>query len=189
MRFKLKLLKNNKGFSLAEALVATLILLMASSIVAAGIPSATRAYQKATLKANAEVALSTTISALRDELGTARSIEPADNDTDSIIYHSSKTGNISKISKNGNKIWLDEYLTYSASIRESDENKDAVSRPLVSKAMTEYQKVYVTYNKIHYNSTKRVVTFTDISVYPTEEAGNPLAKLDVLKIKVIGNSH
>ena len=55
------------GFTLAETLLAVLILLMVSSIVAAGIPSARRAYEKVVLASNAEVLLSTTITTLRHE--------------------------------------------------------------------------------------------------------------------------
>lgn len=62
--------KMNKkaGFTLAEALVVILILLMVTMIVAAGLPAAQRAYDKVVSSANAQVLLSTTVTRLREEL-------------------------------------------------------------------------------------------------------------------------
>ena len=57
-----KKLHSSKAFTLAETLLAVLILLMVSTIVATGIPVARNAYEKVVLASNAEVLLSTTIS-------------------------------------------------------------------------------------------------------------------------------
>ncbi len=73
-----KKLSDNIGFSLAETLVAVLILLMVSAVVAEGIPAAANAYRKAVDAANAHVLLSTTVNALRGELSTARDLKPED---------------------------------------------------------------------------------------------------------------
>ena len=59
-------LNQQNGFSLAEMLVAILILLMVSSVVAGGVPAASNAYSKAVDAANAQVLLSTAATALRD---------------------------------------------------------------------------------------------------------------------------
>ena len=77
-------IKKNSGFTLVETLITILILLMVSSIVAAGIPVARNAYNKVVLAANAEVLLSTTASALRNELATAKNISTPDSGTDEI---------------------------------------------------------------------------------------------------------
>ena len=66
--------KNRGGFTLAETLIAVLILLMVSGIVAAGIPAAREALTKAVDASHSQVLLSTTMTALRNELGSARSI-------------------------------------------------------------------------------------------------------------------
>jgi type II secretory pathway pseudopilin PulG len=66
-----KVLKSRAGFSLAETLMAIMILLMASAIVGAAIPAASNVYQKSVDVANAQVVLSTTITMLRDQLSTA----------------------------------------------------------------------------------------------------------------------
>ena len=66
-----KLKKNRKGFSLAETLIAILILLMVSAIIGGAIPAASNAFTKTVDVANAQVVLSTAMTALRDELGMA----------------------------------------------------------------------------------------------------------------------
>ena len=60
MRTILKKLKRGRaGFSFAETLIAILILLLVSSIVAAALPSASNVYVKSVDTANAQVLLST----------------------------------------------------------------------------------------------------------------------------------
>ena len=79
---------DKKGFSLAELLLAIAIMLLATSIVVAGIPAAVSAYRKVVDVANANVLLTTTATCLRDELDMA---------TDA------------KISKSGNTTTVDYY--------------------------------------------------------------------------------
>ncbi len=67
--------RNRAGFSLAETLMAVLILLLASAIVAAGMPMAREAYEKAIDAANAQTLLSTTVTMLRAELCEAADVE------------------------------------------------------------------------------------------------------------------
>ena len=67
-------MENQKGFSLAETLVALVIILLVSGIVAAGMPAAERAYVKVQESADAQVLLSTTLTELRNELATASDI-------------------------------------------------------------------------------------------------------------------
>jgi prepilin-type N-terminal cleavage/methylation domain-containing protein len=83
------MLKNHRGFTLAETLMTILILLMASAIVGAAIPAAANAYQKSVDAANAQVVLSTTITRLRDQLSTAGNTKV--NGT-AITYKSGKSG-------------------------------------------------------------------------------------------------
>ena len=70
-KFRLRL-RQNTGFSLAETLMAVLILSMVTGIVAVGVPAATRAYRNAIDASHAQVLLSTTMTALRDELSTSK---------------------------------------------------------------------------------------------------------------------
>ena len=73
-RIRVKLNKFSSGFSLAETLVALLIVLMVSSILVAGLPAAFQAYSKVVDGANAQVLLSTGATRIRDELGFATDV-------------------------------------------------------------------------------------------------------------------
>lgn len=106
-----KKLKSNKGFTLAETLLAVLILLLVSTIVATGMPAARNAYEKIIVAANAQVLLSTAATSLRDELGTAWDVKIEDDDT-TVTYYSSDTGGKSQILLNSDdrsKIYIQEY--------------------------------------------------------------------------------
>ena len=74
----MKKLKSRIGFSLAETLIAILILLMVSAIVGAAIPTASKVYVDTVDAANAQLLLSTATNALRDKLSTATSPEAKD---------------------------------------------------------------------------------------------------------------
>lgn len=66
--------RRKSGFSLSETLIAILILLMVSAIVAGAIPTASNVYIKTVDAANAQLLLSTTITKLRDEFSTAKRV-------------------------------------------------------------------------------------------------------------------
>ena len=85
--------RDRRGFTLAETLLAVMILLMVSSIVATGIPVAKNVYEKVVLSANSETTLSTAVMALRNELGTARDISKITvNGQQGLLYFRSETG-------------------------------------------------------------------------------------------------
>ena len=67
-------LRSVQGFSLTEMLVTLLILALASTMLATGVPVALRTYHNTVNSANAQVALSTTATALRRELSLATDI-------------------------------------------------------------------------------------------------------------------
>ena len=134
-------MKSAAGFTLAETLLAVVILLLASSIVGAGMPAAVKAYRNAIDAANAQVLLSATVNALRSELTTARDVT-VESDTNIIKYYSAQTGSRSKIyiesEEDGpDKIMLQpyddlddpEYSTLGISM-------SVPARPLVSDSMT-----------------------------------------------------
>lgn len=101
--------RGREGFTLAETLLAVLILLLVSVIVATGMPAATNAYNKVVLGANAKVMLSTAITALHDELGTAWHIEEI---VDGLSYFSASTGAKTTITLNDDgTIWIEEYVS------------------------------------------------------------------------------
>ena len=85
------------GFTLAETLLAVLILLMVSVIVANGVPVAKNAYERVVIASNAEILLSTTMSTLRNELGLADDVKVKDG---VITYYNQTLGVTSKICRN-----------------------------------------------------------------------------------------
>ncbi len=82
-------IKDKKGFTLAEVLVALLIVLIATSIIARGLPVAVMAVQKTVDKSHAQVLLSTSITVLRDELSFTTDISKKDG---KVTYRNGTTG-------------------------------------------------------------------------------------------------
>ena len=101
-----KKLNSRAGFTLAETLLAVLILLLVSTIVATGMPVARTAYEKVVLTSNAETLLATAVSALRNELGTAWKVESI---TGGVSYFNASTGTRSKLYVEGGAIKLLDY--------------------------------------------------------------------------------
>ena len=108
-----KKMKSQAGFTLAETLLAVLILLLVSTIVATGMPVARTAYEKVVLTSNAETLLATAVSALRNELGTAWKVESITDEVESITggvsYFNASTGTRSKLYVEGGAIKLLDY--------------------------------------------------------------------------------
>ena len=180
MKFKSRL-----GFSLGETLLAVLILLMVSTIMVAGIPAARNAYEKVVLTSNAEVLLSTTITTLRNELGTAQDVKKPANKTgekaDSVItYFNPTRGALSKLyvadGSDDNVIMFQRYYGEDGL---SVNNYPAT--PLVSPKTTT-QDLYVTYGSVSYNNG--IVTFSDLKVNRASGAEG-LASRDAFSIRVI----
>lgn len=178
-----KKLKSNRGFTLAETLLAVLILLLVSTIVATGMPAAKSAYEKIVVAANAQVLLSTTATALRDELGTAWDVKLDDSTT--VSYNSSDTGAKSKIYlKDDGKIYIQEYVKNDY-LNIADGTSIGEERLLVSDkaATSDLVVTFTSMTKVD-TDTEKTVVITGLVVNNKE--GNPMAQLDTtLKIPVI----
>lgn len=140
MKKVLKKPNNSAGFTLAETLIAVVILVM---ITATAMPAAVSAYRNAVDAANAQVLLSTTVNALRSELSTAWNVD-VNADGTTITYHSADTGDKSVITVENSTIMLEEYYTRkespdwwgsSGELPENSENLPELKRSLVSDAM------------------------------------------------------
>ena len=171
-------LKSRSGFTLAETLLAILILLLVSSIVAQGIPVARNVYNRVVLGANAQVLLSTTVTALRDELGTAWDVTAGTGtDNKSLTYFSADIGSRSKlwVDTATKTIQIQEYVTTDGLNTETASVGSA--RALVSeKAAT--RELRVTYNEA--TCANGVVTIKGLGVYRDTGEGpleGPLATL------------
>ncbi len=172
-------LNSRRGFSLTELLVAILILSMVSAVVAGGIPVAKDAYEKVTVSANAQVMLSTAISALKNELCTASDVKVGSISASGIFtegtkdaatgvvkgttirYYSPSIQNYSTISLGKttgdeiNNILLTQYADYTT----DTSNK----RRLVTRSAGD-TILYVTYKDISYDESKSIVSFSELKV-------------------------
>ena len=188
-------LNQQKGFSLAEMLVAVLILLMVSAVVAGGVPAASNAYSKAVDAANAQVLLSTAATALRDELGTAKNVSVRGK---TVRYYSADNGNYSELSlgeKDGRSvIMLTSYLGGevknnpdasggSATTITYGAPTDKVQWELVSSAAIT-KKLGLTYGSVSFDGG--IITFTNLQVL--KNSSNVLAELANLEIRVISGA-
>ena len=191
-RLKHKLNKKS-GFTLAETLLAVLILLLVSTIVATGIPVAKNAYEKVILASNADVLLSTTINALRNELGTAQDVETVSTDNSDvktvITYYNKSAQTISKICLKSNLPGTVDTSDPNGTImyqRYADTSLSKVgdAARLVSKAASN-KNLYVTYQSVEYENG--IITFNKLGVYRESDtnAENPLASRETVSIRVI----
>ena len=174
-----KKLRKEAGFTLAETLLAVLILLLVSGIVASGVPVVQNVFEKVVVGANAQVVLSNAVTALRYELGTARDVTV---NTPTVTYVSAHTGAKSMLYIDGSEgIKLFEY------IEEAGRTKEKDSRRLVSAASGgtkgSAKNLYLLYDKVEY--IKGVATFKNLRVC-FNTADRVLASMDSLVIRVIG---
>ena len=174
-----KLLKKSNcraGFTLAETLVAVVILVLIS---AAALPAAMNAYRNAVDAANAQVLLSTTVNALRSELSTAWNVSAEET---TITYQSADTGDKSVISLGEDRIMLQEYSRDETPGWWGGAEKPTASpRPLVSDAMRQETRnngahMSVTYgpDDVSISNDGMYITITGLRV---ERDGKVLAKM------------
>ena len=178
---------NRKGFTLAETLLAVLIQLMVSQIVATGIPVAKNAYEKVVLTSNAEVLLSTAVTALRNELGTAREIDIPDSQT--ITYLNSTRGSMSKIGMETDPADSVQMIMLHRYAAVNGIGTDSGAERLISKEAATAD-LYVTFAAVtsaplSSDPDSTVVTFTDVSV--RRKSGSELTRRDKLSINVLAH--
>lgn len=176
-----KLVESNRGFTLAETLLAVLILLLVSTIVATGIPAARNAYEKVVLASNAEVLLSTSISSLRNELGTAK-ILSTDSNNKYIVYENNVRGVPTRVflapvdllrAGSPNTIWI------KPEVGTLTPNTEPIR--LVSKEASTGD-LYVTYEKVVFSNG--IVTFTNLGV-KRESSNEWLTKRDSFSVRIL----
>lgn len=164
-------LKSRLGFTLAEMLMAVLILLMVSSVVAGGVPVAANAYYKVVDAANAQVLLSTTVTKLRRELAFASACKLKSGSTEIENYTNGEIRKVmTLVSKDKDGIQLDWI-----------EGGSQHSEPLVRIAATT-KGLYATFEKITYKDG--FFTVEDLKVQKDGNE-NPLASVQKLKIRAI----
>lgn len=169
MIFKqIKRLRSNLGFTLAELMIAMLILSMVTAVAAGGIPVAINAYTRVVETANAQVLLSTTMTKLREELGTASEIKSVN---DHEIVYESENGSESRIYRTDSGIMIREYADVV-----SDLSDKRFEHLLVSKSAAN-KNLYVTFGSIVWTESTGIIEIRNVKVL-SSSGGEPLAELD-----------
>ena len=172
-----KRIRGNNGFTLAETLLAVIILLLAAGIVATGVPAARNAYEKVVLASNAEVLLSTTMSTLRNELGMAKDIR-IEADEKTISFYS-------ETRKAPSKIYLKDGSEPVILIRRYALGEEEKEEWLVS-AVASTQGLYVTYENVQRNTDENgdTITFNHLSVN-RKAGGTDLAVREAFSVRIV----
>lgn len=187
--------RNTKaGFSLAETLVAVTILVLIS---ASALPAAMRVYRNAVDASNAQVLLTTTVNALRNELSTATEVEEGkpnqsgQKDPTEIRYRSSDIDHGSRIFVDGNVIMLEKFGRLTESWLEGDTLAATAIRdakPLISPAMRQTTRSNDEYMTVTYTSasvTNGYVKITGLHVARGDQTIVEMPKETELVIRVM----
>lgn len=183
-------LQSRGGFSLAEMLLATLILLLVATIMTTGIPAAKTAYEKVILGSNAQLLLSTTVTALRDELGTAWEVAVNDAGTE-VTYSSANTGTKSVISLKNNTIYRQGFARETTDVKDvifgkklSDGTYGRDDVTLISGAAST-SDLFVTYDSVSNAPDPGIVTFNNLRVCRKSDPNAVCAELSQLDVRVV----
>lgn len=170
-------IENNSGVTLSETLAAVLILLMVSSIVAAGLPVAAKAYHNVVDSSNAQLLLSTTVTNLRDELSDAKLEPSAVTEDGSGVYSVAYTSTLGGASS----IIFKPDAVYINSVNISDDENETERKLVSDKAAA---GLVFSVDSVAYSDG--VVKLTGAKVTKRGQA-NVLASLPELDIRVLGN--
>ena len=168
-------MRRRNGFTLAEVLLAMLILLLVSGIVAGGIPAAINAYKKVVLSANAHALISTTMVELRDKLALAKEVKPSGS-TLEFVSNDGRKYSLSLKDKDG--LYLEDI---------TGDGSDA-SRLLVSDPATT-KELYAKFESVSFADGKtNVIKFTDLCVCnksSTKEDDKGYVSVDDFMVEII----
>jgi len=154
----------HSGFTLAETLIAVLLLLMATAIVAGGMPVAQRAYYDVVDTANAEVLFSTTITALQDELGSTQGFAlTKSGEGDAAIYSLNYYRSASQQHRRAELMNGKEAAKDGSKGITINYPNDAVQRKLVSVAAST-KRLHTEFDSITYDNTKQVFVVSGLKV-------------------------
>jgi prepilin-type N-terminal cleavage/methylation domain-containing protein len=178
-----------QGFTLTEMLVTMLILALASTLMATGIPVAIDTYHRTVNSANAQVALSTTATVLRTELGTATKVVSEKSDGSGKIFYKGSDGLWASIEKDTkySRGLVKQYYKGSLGIdddvselkpRDEDADDDALPpEPLIT------DEAITSGLSVTFDSAKReggYVTFEGLEVKDAQ--GHSLASIDAYNV-------
>ncbi len=168
-------IKDQRGFTLSETMIALLIMVLVFGVVTAGIPPAINALSKIVDSSNAQLLMSTTMTRMRDELGKADDVSFSGN---SISYTGSdglKRVIESVDTGNAPGIYLNQYA--------GSATTPQLTTLLVSNEASN-KNLYTTYqiDQVYANG---VITISDLSV---KKGSDTLLSIDTFKIRVLSDA-
>ncbi len=170
--------RSRKGFSLGEMLVAVLILVMVSAVVAAGVPAAANAYFKVVDSANAQMLLSTTLTKLRSELSTATDVDCSGSPTITYCNALGVKSKITLVTTPNDKGEAGIFVELVGLSSGEGSSTDKYKQLLVS--LKAASGMFMQYSGVAYSDG--VITFTDLTVMKGEK---PLASVGDYRIRVL----
>lgn len=169
-------IRNKKGFTLAETLLALTITLMVAGLLAGGIPLALNAYHKVVDSANAKTVLATLTTELRDELALAKNM-PITSNGEKLTY-TNTMGKETELFKVDSTTFKDNGIYLK--VKKSDSEYKTVL--LLSNASMA-GNLCVRYSTVDFDG--KVITFHNLEVY--SESLAKLATLNEYRIRVLSN--
>ena len=171
---------DQQGFTLTEMLVTTLILVLASTLMATGIPVAIDTFHKTVDTANAQLAMSTTITVLKTEIGLATDVKLVSKDNKQYIYYYNENDGCWAYITNAQN----ENQTYHSPVKQllkglptpsnplETLQKDGVCTPLLSDASVDNNL-----STVITNITQNDSTSINIGLNVTDKSNNLLASI------------
>ena len=95
--------RSQRGFTLAETLIAMLLMAFVGMIVTGGIAMGARVYGEIVERSNAELLLSTTLLELRDQLDRVQEVRTVTNSGVTTLYYRDRTSNWKALTSLGRK--------------------------------------------------------------------------------------
>ena len=178
------------GFTLAETLVAMILLLIISVMLIQGIPLAYNAYKKVDQTANAHMLASTTMTELRDKLAFSKEIKISGDNNFKTISFTSNNGREYSLYCDIDKGGL--YLEDLTDDVDSEGKKNSDSHLLVSNSASA-KELYADFKDVTIDGD--VMSFTNLAVYfrtdrnkdKTEDKRNPFIVISKYDIRLLNN--
>ena len=169
-------IRNRQGYSLTELLMVILILGLIAASIGGGVTAVRDAYEKVTLRANAETILSTTVTAMRDELAYAEKIDSGDNPA----FYSGNSHTYIRYINSGNTDGI-KIQYYTGSEEDHIESGEPVLL-LSEKAMG--GKLYTVFTDYTYDSSRKIFTVTGLKAIE-KSTGKEILSIDDLSVSAI----
>lgn len=178
--------RGERGFTLTEMLVTMLIMVLASTLMATGIPAAVDTYKKTVNSANAQMALSTTLTVLRSEYGASTRLVAGDTKTyylsDEDVFAAIENPSESETYRGlVKRYYLNTGSEASPVFAPFREGGEALSYPIISDA-TITEPLHVTVGSIEWRNGEVVVH--ELQVVDEATPPNTLAQIDEYRIPV-----